>query len=304
MIRHARNRAHRPAALASTSLYAGSSHWRYPAAYHDQDRLPDDDSVYSPTTPMRVHLASDEHIESEKPVSPVFPRPSSFHPQSPRSPTLPSPASTLNSAERDLEAGHDVPDDTRQGINPSVAVVPTAPPPAYGLWRCSVRADPNLLHWVRSPTSAHQSSPLVSPITPLDQVPRAAEAAHNESSPPSYTFVSGSTTSTAPMQAPNEDTTSPLATAMHNVSRQPTLTPAVASRPPEMEEVSPATPVTLGDWILPAHTNAARHVQRESLLPLPPGDAAEVVLEAGDDVAGGASAVHDAARAMLRGDMA
>ncbi|KAI9825649.1 MAG: hypothetical protein M1832_000993 [Thelocarpon impressellum] len=25
-----------------------------------------------------------------------------------------------------------------------------APPPAYGLWRCSVRADPNLLHWQRA----------------------------------------------------------------------------------------------------------------------------------------------------------
>ena len=24
------------------------------------------------------------------------------------------------------------------------------PPPAYGLWRCSVRADPNLIHWQRA----------------------------------------------------------------------------------------------------------------------------------------------------------
>ena len=27
--------------------------------------------------------------------------------------------------------------------------VVAAPPPTYGLWRCSVRADPNLLHWRR-----------------------------------------------------------------------------------------------------------------------------------------------------------
>ena len=31
-----------------------------------------------------------------------------------------------------------------------IAVPPPPPPPAYGVWRYSVRADPNLIHWQRT----------------------------------------------------------------------------------------------------------------------------------------------------------
>ena len=31
-----------------------------------------------------------------------------------------------------------------------IAVPPPPPPPAYGIWRYSVRADPNLIHWQRT----------------------------------------------------------------------------------------------------------------------------------------------------------
>ncbi|KAI9748457.1 MAG: hypothetical protein M4579_007217 [Chaenotheca gracillima] len=57
------------------------------------------------------------------------------------------------------------------------------PPPAYGLWRCSVRADPNLLHWQRND---QQLAEPVSPITdhPVDMVPRTVSRTSHR--PPSY----------------------------------------------------------------------------------------------------------------------
>lgn len=47
------------------------------------------------------------------------------------------------------------------------------PPPAYGRWRGSVRADPDLLHWAPSPTSPDHEEVLPSPT-------------YEEGSPPSY----------------------------------------------------------------------------------------------------------------------
>ena len=41
----------------------------------------------------------------------------------------------------------------------ALADLPTPPPPAYGQWRCSVRADPNLLHWERCDDGKEISSP-------------------------------------------------------------------------------------------------------------------------------------------------
>lgn len=81
----------------------------YPEPASPFDALPEDDSVYSPQTPVRVHLLYDEEamLQAKGEVHP--------HPH-------PSSTETLL----------------------------TPPPPAYGLWRCSVRADPNLLHWERS----------------------------------------------------------------------------------------------------------------------------------------------------------
>jgi len=39
-----------------------------------------------------------------------------------------------------------------------IAVPP--PPPAYGVWRCSVRADPNLIHWQRTGQPTIAEAPL------------------------------------------------------------------------------------------------------------------------------------------------
>jgi len=52
------------------------------------------------------------------------------------------------------------------------------PPPAYGLWRCSVRADPRLLFW--QPTNA-------TPQTPLNEVRRPVLTR----CPPSYVTQAG-----------------------------------------------------------------------------------------------------------------
>lgn len=38
-------------------------------------------------------------------------------------------------------------------------MVPPPPPPAYGVWRCSVRADPNLIHWQRTEHVAIEEAP-------------------------------------------------------------------------------------------------------------------------------------------------
>ncbi|KAF1851529.1 uncharacterized protein K460DRAFT_373519 [Cucurbitaria berberidis CBS 394.84] len=60
---------------------------------------------------------------------------------------------------RDVEAGAsdeeaendmDIEDPEKDKIPP--------PPPAYGLWRCSVRADPNLLHWQRVENRENRAS--------------------------------------------------------------------------------------------------------------------------------------------------
>lgn len=50
---------------------------------------------------------------------------------------------------RDEEAGSDMDRDVERDIDPEKDNMPPPPPPAYGLWRSSVRVDPNLLHWQR-----------------------------------------------------------------------------------------------------------------------------------------------------------
>lgn len=59
---------------------------------------------------------------------------------------------------RDEELGLDGTETVEE--DKEIAVPP--PPPAYGVWRCSVRADPNLIHWQRTgpPTIAEESSSL------------------------------------------------------------------------------------------------------------------------------------------------
>lgn len=66
---------------------------------------------FQPIVPIRVHLARDEE------------------------------AGTLSEGEL-TDDNTDVEDIEKSTLPP--------PPPAYGLWRSSVRADPNLLHWQRA----------------------------------------------------------------------------------------------------------------------------------------------------------
>ncbi|KAB8446195.1 hypothetical protein FH972_025177 [Carpinus fangiana] len=299
LIRRPRDRNHRPANLSSRSLYAGRSYWQYPASYCDPDRLPDDDSVYSPTTPMRVHLVTDDDVENEKPTSPSLLPALYFQSGRARGSPLASPASVRasGSPDIDLEAARGVPDESFAATNNIETMAPTAPPPAYGLWRCSVRADPNLLHWVRSPKSPRFSSPLVSP---MEDVEASAGMHDGDNGPPSYTFVSAqsspaeaipptqqwsTTNATAPpaFTHPAEAASdSPLASAIRNIM-SPAMPQPAYMQAPEMEEV----PVALGDWIMPS--NVTRPPPRESRLP--PGVADEVVLDPGDAVTAGAGAV-------------
>jgi hypothetical protein len=79
---------------------------------------------FRPVRPIRVHLARDEELSDDEHAL-------------------------------DDEADGDEVDDAEKGKKVKM------PPPAYGLWRSSVRVDPNLLHWQRvedasqPPTSPH-----------------------------------------------------------------------------------------------------------------------------------------------------
>lgn len=109
------------------------------------DQLPPDDSLYSPITPLRVHVLQDEEALV---------------------------------GEKENEAEHDP--------LPS-ALAPVPPPPAYGMWRCSVRADPNLLHWERCDTGKASSTPIGSPALEMVQRGYARNALEEVSRrPPSY----------------------------------------------------------------------------------------------------------------------
>lgn len=77
------------------------------------DVLPRDDSLYAPKSAIRVHLCRDEKLRQEK------------------------KGCTRHSSSYA----------TQQDNSSQVSIA--TPPPAYGVWRCSVRADPDLLHWQR-----------------------------------------------------------------------------------------------------------------------------------------------------------
>lgn len=51
---------------------------------------------------------------------------------------------------RDEEAGDVSEADVDRDVDLEKDALPPPPPPAYGLWRSSVRVDPNLLHWQRA----------------------------------------------------------------------------------------------------------------------------------------------------------
>jgi hypothetical protein len=74
-------------------------------------------------------------------------------------PDVPIPVQLARDEEIGLydEEGKEVEKDAEEGVK--------IPPPAYGLWRGSVRLDPNLLHWqrVQHETSSHPPSQHNSP---------------------------------------------------------------------------------------------------------------------------------------------
>lgn len=190
----------------------------------DPDALPDDDTVYSPMTPVRVHIAGDAmldeagkppdveidvemaEVDVETPTAPAH-RGSqldavavvSLAPLSPLSPLSP-PAhdhdvrensstqqayTTEQPVHRPAIAPPPSPLDNENGMHP-------APPPAYGLWRCSVRADPELLHW-RRVDSGHAS-----PLSPGRSWPSSSSSS---SSSPTSTSASSTSSATAPSPA-------------------------------------------------------------------------------------------------------
>lgn len=109
------------------------------------DQLPPDDSLYSPVTPLRVHVLRDEEALVGEKV-----------------------------------------DEENDSPLPS-ALAPVPPPPAYGMWRCSVRADPNLLHWERYDAGKEASTPVGTPAIEMVQQGHGRNALEQSSHrPPSY----------------------------------------------------------------------------------------------------------------------
>ncbi|KUL86806.1 hypothetical protein ZTR_04824 [Talaromyces verruculosus] len=80
----------------------------------------------------------------------------------------------------------------------------TAPPPAYGLWRSSVRINPNLLYWQRVDNAP---KPGTTPLT-----------THNETSTSTSDYSSQSSSSST---SPAESTAATFATAASNQPRPP-----------------------------------------------------------------------------------
>jgi len=103
---------------------------RLPSSWIRPQRLSPDyaswteqDTIFAPKSPVRVHHDNDEEIALDQAESP--PR------QGRRS-------------ERGIARGSESP----------TTHLPALPPPAYGLWQCSVRADPALLYWRPAPGAA------------------------------------------------------------------------------------------------------------------------------------------------------
>lgn len=96
---------------------------------------------------------------------------------------------------RDEELGGEVEDEGEPDPEKKVA----QPPPAYGLWRSSVRVDPNLLHWQRV-EQQNGSGPLPTPQgsqpgsrngSVSGPVPEASNTENPGPRPPSYVSDDG-----------------------------------------------------------------------------------------------------------------
>jgi hypothetical protein len=115
---------------------------------------------FQPIVPIRVHLRRDEEAAAENDES----------------------------LRNDMEI-----DDPEKDM-------PPPPPPAYGLWRSSVRVDPNLLHWQRvdnlserGSAMSHQTQSRAGSVT--EQIPPVPSRAHSAVAegprPPSYVSEDG-----------------------------------------------------------------------------------------------------------------
>lgn len=89
---------------------------------------------FVPVRPIRVHLARDEELADSS-----------------------DEEAAIEGDGRNREMGGD-PEKEEKGVK--------MPPPAYGLWRSSVRVDPNLLHWQRVEDAAPPLSGLRNSVQP------------------------------------------------------------------------------------------------------------------------------------------
>lgn len=111
----------------------------------DHDSRLEHDTIFAPKSPVRVHHPDDEDMALDRGDRPVCHR---------------------TQAERR----------SARGSESHAAHFPSLPPPAYGLWQYSVRADPALLYWrpapeseLRTSTPAHRRPPsYVSAFVPCE----------------------------------------------------------------------------------------------------------------------------------------
>lgn len=116
---------------------------------------PDPMREFLPPTPIQVHIASDTPVPQDQP----------------------STSHSTTSANRH-SPGPDRWDQPTHEL--------TNPPPAYGRWRGSVRANPDLLHWQPSPTLASPKAPaLPSPIYE-EAIAAGGTVCGGMTGPPSY----------------------------------------------------------------------------------------------------------------------
>ncbi|KAF2458317.1 hypothetical protein BDY21DRAFT_284273, partial [Lineolata rhizophorae] len=88
--------------------------------------------------------------ENQQPRIPSMTGPEGFHPIRPIRVHL--------ARDEEIANGEDDEGAAREGAETAEKGL-MAPPPAYGLWRSSVRVDPNLLHWQRNPSVSSESAP-------------------------------------------------------------------------------------------------------------------------------------------------
>jgi hypothetical protein len=140
---------------------------RPPTESPDRQAIPDmtGPEGFVPIRPIRVHLARDEELVDAYASSD-------------------EEENAQSGVRRDVSA-----DDNEKSVK--------LPPPAYGLWRSSVRVDPNLLHWQRvQEANANASLPqLPSPASRTSSHPvsrtGSVSSAQEERRPPSYVSEDG-----------------------------------------------------------------------------------------------------------------